>query len=383
MWVTAAVSASEALVSVRKSRRRCRSVRLAPVFIRPSVGGPGRSLQVAKASDTRTRGVSVARTATGIDGRSGTACWLTCRFLRLVTVDLDRSSAARVCDWLIGGYENYVVDREPGKQTLAAFPAWAVLVHMTWDFVAHAVSYCHAQGVRQFLDLGCGLALTANVHDLADRYDASSWCVYVELEPVAATSMMIMAEQRCDPTRHMVLQADLRDGHLVVDAFQPNGILDPDLPTAISASSVLHHIEPADGAETAVARLRDAVPRGSCLIATHLTTHGVLPDVASQLEQLRQLYADVNPPLYYRTLTGFCRVPRRSGPIQTRHHMASSMVGRARGGDHGLAGGSRRIRAPCRDRTQALSADGNNVETTSERTQAVTDLMNDAFFSLH
>ena len=222
-----------------------------------------------------------------------------------VAVDLERPSAARICDWLLGGYENYIMDRELGKQALAAFPAWAAFAHLTRDFVAHAVGYCHAQGVRQFLDLGCGLALKSNVHDLADRYDASSRCVYVELEPIAAAHMRIMAEQRCDPARHMVLQADLRDGHLLVDAFQPNGILDPDLPTAIIASSVLHHIEPADGAETAVARLLDTVPRGSCLIATHLTTHGVLPDVASQLEQLRQLYADVNPPLYYRTLTGF------------------------------------------------------------------------------
>jgi S-adenosyl methyltransferase len=227
-----------------------------------------------------------------------------------VGVDLDHPSAARICDWLHGGYENYRIDRELGTLALAAFPAWATLARLTRDFVGHAVRHCHTRGVRQFLDLGCGLVLTPNVHDLADhgntdQRDTSSRCVYVELDPVAAAHMTIMVEERCDPTRHTVLQADLRAAHLLADVFQPNGLLDPDQPTAIIASSVLHHIQPADGAETAIARLLDSVPSGSYLIATHLTTHGVPPDVAGQLEDVRQLYAGVNPPLYYRTLTGF------------------------------------------------------------------------------
>jgi hypothetical protein len=52
-------------------------------------------------------------------------------------------------------------------------------------FLARAVRFCAAQGVRQFLDLGCGLPSVATQHEVAHSLDPDSRVVYVDDEPVA------------------------------------------------------------------------------------------------------------------------------------------------------------------------------------------------------
>jgi hypothetical protein len=218
-------------------------------------------------------------------------------------LDVHHPGASRICAWLLGEDGHWAVDRELGEKAVAAFPSLPAITRLTREFVSHAVRCCLGQGIVQFLDIGCGLPLRRNIHDIVDEYGETGRCVYIEQEPVAAAKMLLRLEDDFDPVRHMLIRSDLRADDLPDLAFLPHGPLDREQPTALIASSVLHHLGPADGGKEAIVRYLRELPTRSCLVATHLTTDGVPNEQASQLEALRALYSGVNPPLYYRTRT--------------------------------------------------------------------------------
>ncbi len=74
-------------------------------------------------------------------------------------IDISRPNVARIYDYLLGGKDNFTVDREAAKQLLAVTPDMAGIVRDNRSFIGRVV--CHLAdegGIRQFLDLGGGLA---------------------------------------------------------------------------------------------------------------------------------------------------------------------------------------------------------------------------------
>ena len=66
-------------------------------------------------------------------------------------------SIPRVWDVLLGGKDNFAADRDQAAKLLAVFPRAAELARESRQFQARAVSHVAGAGIRQFLDLGCGL----------------------------------------------------------------------------------------------------------------------------------------------------------------------------------------------------------------------------------
>ena len=65
-------------------------------------------------------------------------------------------NVARVYDYMLGGKDNFAVDRELGDQLLGAFPESAWIARQNREFAGRAVRYCAEQGISQFLDIGSG-----------------------------------------------------------------------------------------------------------------------------------------------------------------------------------------------------------------------------------
>ena len=68
---------------------------------------------------------------------------------------------ARVYDYWLGGTENFAADRAAGDEAIAAFPGIVAAVRANRAFLARAVRYMAAAGVRQFLDIGTGIPTAA------------------------------------------------------------------------------------------------------------------------------------------------------------------------------------------------------------------------------
>src|SRR5215471_1537955 len=92
---------------------------------------------------------------------------------------------ARVYDYWLGGKDNYAADRELGKQVLQAYFQLIFAVCANRAFLARAVRFLAAEaGIRQFLDIGIGIPIANNIHEVAQRVAPESRIVYVDNDPI-------------------------------------------------------------------------------------------------------------------------------------------------------------------------------------------------------
>ena len=83
-------------------------------------------------------------------------------------IDISRPNVARIYDYLLGGKDNFAIDREAAKQLQAVTPDMAGIVRDNRSFIRRVVRHVAAEGgIRQFLDLGGGLPTQTNVHEMA------------------------------------------------------------------------------------------------------------------------------------------------------------------------------------------------------------------------
>ncbi len=181
-------------------------------------------------------------------------------------VQVDRPSAARIYDFLLGGSHNFAIDRAVAEQAVAAVPDLAIQARANRAFMNRAVRYLLSQGIRQFLDLGSGIPTTGNVHEVAQREVPEARVVYVDIDPVAVLhAQHILAGN----DRATAVQADLRHPLDIMADARIRGVLDLDQPVAVLLVAVLHSIPDADDPFTAVEQLKRAMTAGSYLIVGH------------------------------------------------------------------------------------------------------------------
>jgi S-adenosyl methyltransferase len=193
---------------------------------------------------------------------------------------------ARVYNYWLGGKDNFEADREVGEQTKAAYPEIVSGVRAQRAFLASAVRYLVTHGgVRQFLDIGTGLPVAENTHEVAQSLDPESRVVYVDNDPMVlahARALLTSApEGAC-----AYLDADIRDTGNVLRAA--SGLLDFGQPIAVMLIGILHLIPDADDPAGIVARLVGALPAGSWLAIAHPASD-VAPDkVATMTNRYNQ-----------------------------------------------------------------------------------------------
>lgn len=190
-------------------------------------------------------------------------------------LDLFKPSVARIYDYLLGGHHHFAVDRELAEQMSAAMPDGRTLVRINRAFLRRAVAYCVRAGVRQFLDLGCGLPTTGAVHEIAQAVDPRCRVVYVDNEPVvvAHSEMILRGNEQA-----AIVRSDVRDCDRVLLDERTQRLLDPEQPTAVMMLGLLHFIPDADDPAGLVGRYLDAVAPGSYLVLSHGspdTAHGI------------------------------------------------------------------------------------------------------------
>jgi hypothetical protein len=183
--------------------------------------------------------------------------------------DLDTSvpHSARVYDYLLGGKDNYEVDRLASEQLVAVYPDLPQTLRANRAFLARAVRYLvNDAGVRQFLDIGTGIPAADNTHEVAQAAAPDSRIVYVDNDPVvlahARALLMSTPEGACD-----YLDADLRNPAPILAAATRT--LDFSQPVAVMLVGILQFVgEQADASEI-IRALMAACPPGSYLTISH------------------------------------------------------------------------------------------------------------------
>ncbi|NRQ39193.1 hypothetical protein HII36_46340 [Nonomuraea sp. NN258] len=165
-------------------------------------------------------------------------------------------------DYMLGGKDNYAVDRQAIDQLTAHIPAAVPLARANRAFLQRAVRHLADAGVRQFLDLGSGLPTQGNVHEIAREACPDAKVVYVDHDPVVAAHARALLEEE---GRVAFVEADLlRPADVLAEV---DGFLDLDEPVAVLLVSILHFVQEDPGPMVKV--LREAVAPGSHLVLTH------------------------------------------------------------------------------------------------------------------
>ncbi len=182
-------------------------------------------------------------------------------------VDQTRPSIARVYDYLLGGKDNYAVDRVIGDRFRFELPGSVAIAHTNRRALGRAVRDIASQtAVRQFIDIGSGLPTADNVHQIAQRHAPGSRVVYVDNDPIVlAHGRALLAEN--DDTE--VVRGDAREPEAIRHHPDVRRLIDFDEPVAVVLSGILHHLNDDERPGEVVAYWRGQVPSGSRFFISH------------------------------------------------------------------------------------------------------------------
>lgn len=203
----------------------------------------------------------------------------------LAEIDTTVAHASRLYDYLVGGKDNYAVDRAAAERAYANYPGGLAGISRVAvaqrQFLVRSVSELAAGGVRQFLDIGTGIPTANNTHEAAQRVAPDSRIVYVDNDPI----VLAHARALLKGTREGIVtyvDADLRDTDKILE--QAAATLDFTQPISVSLLGILHFLEDNEAYET-VRRLMNGVPTGSFLVIAHLASD-VLPEQMAEAARL-------------------------------------------------------------------------------------------------
>lgn len=226
--------------------------------------------------------------------------------LPLPAEDRARPSGARVYDYMLGGKDNYEVDRTVAEGMLGAAPWLRSMARSNRDFLRRAVEYlARDAGVRQFLDIGSGIPTMSNVHQIAQVVDPGCRVLYVDNDPMVATYSRAL-HTGSEDGRIEFLTADATDPVRILESPELANVLDLTRPTALMLVSILMYFDD-DVVADVLGTLRAALPPGSFVVISHPTA-----DFATT-EQDRQ---EIRTAIEVARLGGLTYIPRTRSQVQ-------------------------------------------------------------------
>jgi S-adenosyl methyltransferase len=187
-------------------------------------------------------------------------------------VDPTKPSIARVYDFMLGGKDNFAIDRQVAASALQITPDGPAAGRAGRRFLARVVRFLAGEaGITQFLDLGSGLPTQGNVHEIAASVNPDARVVYVDNDPmVLAHGRALLATA---PTA-TVIQADIREPDKILGDPEVRRLIDFDKPVGLLLLAILHHLNDDEDPAGIAARLITALPSGSYVAISHFHDPG-------------------------------------------------------------------------------------------------------------
>src|SRR5690349_14508643 len=145
-------------------------------------------------------------------------------------------------DYLLGGKNNFAVDRETAEKALQSWGTVRTAARENRAFLGRAVRFLVAEaGIRQFLDIGTGLPSANNVHEVAQGLVPSCRVVYVDNDPIVlAHARALLTSSPEGKTAY--IQADLREPEKIFGDPVTRQTLDFTEPVGLMLVAVLHFV---------------------------------------------------------------------------------------------------------------------------------------------
>lgn len=192
-------------------------------------------------------------------------------------------SVARIYDWLLGGTNNYPVDRELGEMMVARAPELPDAARANRSFHQRAARYLAERGIRQFIDLGSGLPTAGSTHEIVFAVRPDARVVYVDIDPLV---LRHSTYQLADDDRVSVLVADVRDAGKVLGELEAGQLIDFAEPVAVLMTGLLHLVPDSEDPAGLVARYMAAAVPGSYLVLSHMNADQKPPRAADALRSV-------------------------------------------------------------------------------------------------
>ena len=209
-------------------------------------------------------------------------------------IDVTTPLGARVYDYILGGKDNFAVDRAAAERILEAAPDSRLLAQLQRKFLVRVVRLMAESGIRQFIDLGTGIPTSPSVHEAARSVDPSACAVYVDYDPMVVVHNRALLET-ADGV--VAIEGDLRRPDEILADPALRALIEFDEPVAVLMLAVLHNVSDADDPAGIVAKFRDQMATGSYLAISQFAADSH----PKALAQLESVYANTPVPKTVRS----------------------------------------------------------------------------------
>lgn len=194
-------------------------------------------------------------------------------------ISMNRPTPARAYGWMLGGKDNFQVDRDLILSVSEKFPEDLDIARQNRLFLYRAVRHlARDAGITQFLDLGSGYPTNNNVHQVAQRFQPEARVVYVDIDPIVLTHGRALLGEN---SRTTVITADMTEPEEIFSHPGTRALIDFTRPVAVLMFSIPHCLpDDADAVHAIRAPMERVVP-GSYLALSHVVADD--PATAAEL----------------------------------------------------------------------------------------------------
>ena len=178
-------------------------------------------------------------------------------------LDTSRPNIARVYDYLLCGKDNYAADRAEAERLLGIYPRLRLLARQNRLFLGRAVHWLAGLGVRQFIDLGCGLPTAHNTHQAGRAASPDCRVVYVDSDPVVVSH----ARALLSSAGVTAIGGDLADPGAILATPELRRVIDLGEPVAVILAMVLHFFDAATARRIVAGYTHGVIP-GSYVVVS-------------------------------------------------------------------------------------------------------------------
>ncbi|MFB4319670.1 SAM-dependent methyltransferase [Actinomadura sp. 21ATH] len=201
-----------------------------------------------------------------------------------VEIPEDVPTSARTYGWMLGGKDNFEVDRQFTIGMLEQFHSGVDITRENRRFLYRAVRYMVQEaGIRQFIDMGCGLPTNNNVHQVAQAFAPETHVVYVDNDPIVLAHGRALLTTDQSTT---MIHADFRDQEALLAEPELRRLIDFERPVGMLFLSVGHHLMDEDGPARALGEIIGRAVPGSHLAFSQM--------VCTRDEQRAEMNAQFN-----------------------------------------------------------------------------------------
>jgi hypothetical protein len=191
-------------------------------------------------------------------------------------------SAARIYDYLLGGKDNFAVDRDAADRLLAVVPDQRRLARANRAFALRAVRFLAGQGIRQVIDLGTGMPTAPSVHEVLHAAHPAGRVVYVDRDPL----VKVHNDALLATSEHVTsLDGDIRRPDEILDRIRDAGLVDFAEPVIVLLAAVLHLVSDAEDPAGIVAAFAEPLVPGSHVVISQFAAHSD-PDAMARLRSI-------------------------------------------------------------------------------------------------